>query len=313
MANSLFDDAAEHDFQKAQTRALLSRLSNVFTPSREELLPFDAAKKLLQPGGETYAGLSAVPLDKIVGSEGRYRDFNRHFLPRKEYLRQRWVSIDKTHYNETNLPPVRLYEMGGVYFVRDGNHRVSVARSLGQVEIDAEVVSLQTKIRVEPDMGLEELKQAIISYEKNHFYSETEYVQTTGKDDLTFSEPGRYDTIREHIAVHKYFLNQEESREIELSVAMLSWHENVYSPIVLAVKEEKILSLFPGRTDADLYLYIVQHWDELKQSHQKEIGIGYAARDFKTGVVKHQGLRNIRFFGALGKVWKKLNIFLIHW
>lgn len=313
MPNSLFDDAAEHDFQRAQTRALLSRLSNVFKPSREELLPFDAAKKLLRPEGETYTGLSAVPLDKIVGSEGRYRDFNRHFLPRKEYLRQRWVSIDKTHYEDINLPPVRLYEMGGVYFVRDGNHRVSVARSLGQVEIDAEVVSLQAKIRVEPDMGMDELKRAIIEYEKNQFYGETKYVQTTGKDDLTFSEPGRYDTIREHVAVHKYFLNQDETKEIDFASALLSWYENVYSPIILAVKEEKILSLFPGRTGADLYLYIVQHWDELKQVRKKEIGIGYAARDFKTGVVKKQGIGKNRIWEALGKVWKKLNIFQIHW
>ena len=313
MATTLLDDAAQHDFQKAQARALLSRLYNIFSPSREELLPFDAAKKLLQPEGETYTGLATVPLEKIVGSEGRYRDFNRHFLPRKDYLRQRWVSIDKTHYQDVNLPPVRLYEMGGLYFVRDGNHRVSVARSLGQMEIDAEVVSLQAKIQLEPKMGMDELKQAIIGYEKRLFFAETKYVQTTGKDDLTFSEPGRYDTIREHIAVHKYFLNQDESLEIDFASALLSWHENVYSPIVLAVREENILSLFPGRTSADLYLFLVQHWDELKQARKKEIGIGYAARDFKTGVVKNRGFRKNLIVEALGKVWKKLNIFQIHW
>ena len=313
MANSLFDDVAEHDFQKAQSRALLSKLFNIFSPSREELLSFDEAKKLLQPEGETYTGLAAVALDKIIGSEGRYRDFNRHFLPRKDYLRQRWVSIDKTHYEDINLPPVRLYEMGGVYFVRDGNHRVSVARSLGQVEIDAEVVSLQAKIRVAPNMGMDELKQAIIGYEKNQFYSETKYLHTTGSDDLTFSEPGRYDMIREHVAVHKYFLNLEESREIDFASALLSWHENVYAPIVLAIKEEKILSLFPGRTSADLYLYLVQHWDELKQTHKKEIGIGYAARDFKAGFINSQAIRKNGFLELLRKIWEKVNIFQIHW
>ncbi len=313
MAITLLDEAAEHDFQRAQARALLSRLANIFTPSREELLPFDAAKKLLMPEGETYTGLVTVALEKIVGSEGRYRDFNRHFLPRKDYLRQRWVSIDKTHYQDINLPPVRLYEMGGLYFVRDGNHRVSVARSLGQLEIDAEVVSLQSKIRLKPEMGLNELKQAIIEYEKAIFYGETAYVQTTGSDDLTFSEPGRYDTIREHVAVHKYYLNQEESREIPVASALLSWHENVYLPIILAIKEENILSLFPGRTDADLYLYLVRHWDALKLAYKKEIGIGYAARDFKTGAIMDRGARKNRIWQALEKAWKKINIFRIHW
>ena len=88
--------------------------------------------------------MEAVNVDRIVGSEGRYRDFNRHFLPRREFLQSRWVSIDMAHYNDVSLPPVRVYEIGGVYFVRDGNHRVSVARMRGQTMIDAEVTRLDT-------------------------------------------------------------------------------------------------------------------------------------------------------------------------
>lgn len=304
--SGVFDSLAEQDFYKAQTKALLSRLSHIFKPSEEDLLPFDVAKQLLKPDGEVYSGLVTVPLGKIVGSEGRYRDFNRHFLPRKEHLKQRWMNIDKTYYQDIGLPPVRLYEMGGIYFVRDGNHRVSVARSLGQQDIDAEVVSLQAKIELRPNMTIEELKRAAIDYEKKQFFESTQYLLVVGEDDLDFSETGRFDTIREHIAVHKYYLNEKDSVEIEFSSAMWSWHENVYSPIVLAIKEERILSLFPGRTLADLYLYLVNHWDELKKhvSH-KDIGIGDAARDFKT---KAYGRRSrpksifLRFFKKfLGK------------
>lgn len=309
----MIDTTAEQDFYRAQTRALLSRIAHVFSPSREDLLPFDAARQLLKPEGEVYAGLVTVPLEKIVGSEGRYRDFNRHFLPRKEHLRQRWVSVDKTHYQDITLPPVRLYEMGGVYFVRDGNHRVSVARSLGQLEIDAEVSSLQSKIAISPDMGLDELKRAVIGYEKRLFLEATDYLAVVGADDLDFSEPGRYDTIREHIAVHKYYLNEHESAEIEFSSALYSWHENVFAPIVLAIAEENILSLFPERTSADLYLYLVRHWDELKHRSSKDVGIGDAARDFKTKAARDRAPAE----SVLGKAMKKcldfLKNFRIRW
>ena len=310
---TLIETTAEQDFYRAQTRALLSRIAHVFSPAKEDLLPFDAARQLLKPDGEVYAGLATVPLEKIVGSEGRYRDFNRHFLPRKEHLRQRWVSVDKTHYQDITLPPVRLYEMGGVYFVRDGNHRVSVARSLGQMEIDAEVSSLQSKIAISPDMGLDELKRAVIDYEKRLFLEATDYLAVVGVDDLDFSEPGRYDTIREHIAVHKYYLNEHEPTEIEFSSALYSWHENVFAPIVLAIAEESILPLFPGRTSADLYLYLVRHWDELKHRSRRDVGIGDAARDFKSQAARDRAPLAALLGAALKKCRDFLNIFRIRW
>jgi len=125
------------------------------------------------------------------------------------------------------LPPVVLYEMGGLYFVRDGNHRISVARAKGQEFIDAEVVSLKSEIHLTPDMSIPDIKRAVIEYEKERFYKETNYINIVGSDDLLFSEPGRYDTIKEHVLVHKYFLNQHMAEEIPFHKALFSWHENV--------------------------------------------------------------------------------------
>lgn len=303
--NTELNTIVDNDFYKARTKALISRLAHIFSSHSEDLMPFEEAKRILQPDSETYAGITTVPVDRIVGSEGRYRDFNRHFLPKKEHLRARWTSVDKTRYQDIILPPVRLYEMGGVYFVRDGNHRVSVARSMGQVEIDAEVTSLQSRIPLGTDMDIQDLKQAVIAMEKTDFLEATNYLSVIGEDDLEFSEPGRFDTIREHIAVHKYFLNERETNELNYEAALWSWHENVYEPIVLAIREEKLLALFPGRTEGDLYLYLVQHWDDLKHARRKDIGIGDAARDFRN---KHSGRRlgilktiKFAFLKVLGK------------
>ncbi len=277
-----FRTQAEQDFYKAKTKAFASSIYRMLRPSFSELMPFDQAKQLIRPQSETYRGVTSVPLEKIAGSEGRYRDFNRFFFPKKEHLKARWTGIDELQYKEVILPPVILYEMGGVYFVRDGNHRVSVARAKGQEFIDAEIISLKSEIHLDPDMSIQDIKRAVIEYEKARFYGETNYPKVVGTDDLDFSEPGRYDTIREHVLVHKYFLNQNMSEEIPFHQALFSWHENVYQPICQSIDAENLLSLFSGRTVSDLYLFLVAHWDELKRRFGRFVEIEEAAESFKS-------------------------------
>lgn len=277
-----FHTQAEMDFYRAKTKALTARIIGMLKPSVTDLMPFEEAKQLLKPQSETYRGITTVPLDKIIGSEGRYRDFTRFFFPKKEHLKARWTGIDTLHYKDIVLPPIILYEMGGVYFVRDGNHRVSVARSLGQEYIDAEVISLQSEIRLNADMSIDDIKHAVIEYEKKRFYKETNYPHIVGTDDLDFSEPGRFDTIREHVYVHKYYLNQHMTEEIPFHQALYSWHENVYQPLGQAIEAENLLSLFPGRTVSDLYIFLVAHWDDLKRKYGRYVEIEEAAESFKS-------------------------------
>lgn len=275
-----YDSMASEDFSRARTREFLSRLSSFLAPGREGLLPLDEVRAIVRPGAESYEGVKAVPLDLIVGSEGRYRDFDRHFLPRHEHLRSRWMRIDTAHYEETPLPPVRLYEIGGVYFVRDGNHRVSVARLRGQAHIDADVSLLDAEVRLAPGMTLEELKREVLVAEKRRFYETTRFLELTGDADLDFSSPGRYDEIREHILVHKYYINQGQKEEISFDEALRSWYRGLYAPAVEEIESGSLLPRFPGRTRADLYVFIVRHWDELKRKYGVDLELAEAARDY---------------------------------
>jgi hypothetical protein len=270
-----YESMAEEDFARARTRELLARIAGLLDPARDRLLSLEDVVAILKPSSEVYVGMKAVPVDHIVGSEGRYRDFNRHFLPRREHLRSRWVRVDMAHYQEVTLPAVRLYEIGGLYFVRDGNHRVSVAYLRGQQSIDAEVISLDASIELKPGMTLEELKKEVLAYEKRSFYERLDYGRLTGDENLDFTSPGRYDEILEHVLTHKYYLNLDFAGEIDFAEALWSWHENVYRPIILAIEEEGLLTRFPDRTPSDLYVFIVKHWDELK----RKFGIGYALAD----------------------------------
>jgi hypothetical protein len=82
-----------------------------------------------------------VPLASIIGSEGRCQDFDADFNPRQSATLERWLSVYSAIYHGIGLPPVSLIQVRGAYFVRDGHHRISVARKLGKVDVDAEVTA----------------------------------------------------------------------------------------------------------------------------------------------------------------------------
>jgi hypothetical protein len=270
---------ASNDFSRARGKAFLTRIQYFLNAGQDRLLSFNDVKDLLKPKNQVYRGTRAVPIKLIVGSEGRYRDFNKYFLPRSKHLRNRWERVNEAHIMDITLPPIQLYETGGVYFVRDGNHRVSVARAQGVEFIDAEVTSLATEISITPSMTTEDLTRALMAYEKKEFYEKTQFGKRTGCEDLDFTSPGRYDAIYDHILVHKYFLNQHTSGEIPFSEALVSWYEKVYRPVIDIIKEQGILPHFPGRSPGDLYVWLVKHWDFLKKKYGV-YSLAEAARDF---------------------------------
>ncbi|MDR0402934.1 MAG: transcriptional regulator [Treponema sp.] len=278
MTGTIKNQAAE-DFSRARAREFFQRIMHFLDHDKITLLSLDDVKRILRPKSETYRGMRAVPIRLIVGSEGRYRDFNKYFLPKSDHLRPRWERIDEARLSDITLPPIQLYEIGGVYFVRDGNHRVSVAKTQGIENVDAEVISLSTEISISPSMTVDDLRKALVAYEKKEFCQKTEFEKITGCGSLDFTIPGRYDVIYNHILVHKYFLNQEQSGEIPFGEALSSWYNNVYTPIVDIIIKENLCGQFPGRTPSDLYVWIVKRWDLLKKKYG-HYSILDAARDF---------------------------------
>jgi hypothetical protein len=237
-------------------------------------------KEILRPKGEVYRGMREVPIKLIIGSEGRYNDFNRFFQPKSDFLRGRWQKVDEAALSHITLPPISLYEIGGVYFVRDGNHRVSVARIQGVEMIDAEVISLTSEIKIDPSMTVDEIKKKVVDYEKDIFYLKTNFGKITEFYSLDFSVTGRYDVIYNHILVHKYFIDERHEAESNFHDALLSWFEKVFMPIIEIIRDEKLLLHFPGRTECDLYVYIVKRWDYLKKEEGENISALDAAKDF---------------------------------
>ncbi len=275
------NSTASSDFNKAKSKAIFNTVLNILRPEKRELLSFYDVKTLVRTKTESYKGMQVIKIDDIAGSEGRYHDFNKAFLPKREHLRKRWESIDKAYITDVILPPIKLYKIGEVYFVRDGNHRVSVAKAQGMFSIDAEVIELTTEIPVTAEMTRKDLIAAVINYEKESIIdAQPELGEIIEEGEIDFTAPGRYEEMLRHIMGHKYFINMDQKEEIPLIQAAHSWLDNLYTPIVKTIRTGNLLSRFPGRTEADLYIWIAKHWHELKDKYGQEYPMEAAAAAF---------------------------------
>ena len=279
---STFDLQAQEEFVRALKKARIQTVLSKLQLERSELLPFYDIKKLVKPKRQTYKGTYPIKVAEIMGSEGRYRDFTKAFLPKKSMLKNRWMNINKAHQQMVDLPSISVYKLGNAYFVRDGNHRVSVAKTMGVEFIDAEVVELDSEIVLEPGMTDRQVREKVIDYERKRVLKQTSIGSIIDMDTVTFTAPGRYTEMLHHIEVHKYYMNMErpEGEEIPFKEAAVSWYENIYSPIVAEIADQKLLSRFPGRSAGDLYMWIVKHWDRLKDDYGKDVSFDDASRDF---------------------------------
>lgn len=301
MNQGLLTTQSENDFMRARNKALFNELQHFLNPDESKLLSFSQIKDLLKPNGEEYLGMQVVPVALIAGSEGRYHDFDNMFFPKSMHLKNRWESIDRAILSDVILPPIVLYEIGGLYFVRDGNHRVSVARAQGVENIDAEVISLKSEIKLKPGMSEQKILKQVINYEKRVFYSETNFGDITDCWNIDFSTPGQYDVLYQHILIHKYYINLDKTEEISMEEAILSWYNNLYLPIIKAIKRRHILIRFRGRTPTDLYVWIIKYWDDLKKKFGEDVTIDHAASEFSDKFGNGFWKRIIAFFSRLFK------------
>jgi hypothetical protein len=305
MSDNMYQNMARSDFSRLRTRETLSRILSLLKAQRDEMLSLGDVRSILRPDSETYRGMRTVAIDRIVGSEGRYKDFNRAFLPRHDKMMKRWMRVDMAHYQNIELPPIKLFEIGGVYFVRDGNHRVSVAKAQGAEFIDAEVISLSSEVKLSPGMTREDLKRTVIDFEKKRFFEMTHLDELRPGCVLEFTEVGRYDELHAHIRDHKWYINLTHTEEIPFEKAAASWYDKVYFPIIEIMREEKLLARFPRVTEADLYVFVGKHWNELTRRYGPLFTLEEAAEDFTVASARKKVVKAAR------SVWVRLKDWLL--
>lgn len=284
--------SAVEDFRAARSKAMLQDMLSALRGEQNRLLSFEEVRQKLKAQEMAERGLRDIPLDAIVGSVGRYNDFTRDFLPRSTVSEERWARIKLAATDLSGLPPIEVYQIGEVYFVKDGNHRVSVARQLGAKYIHAYVTEIKARVSLTPQIDLDEL---IIKSEYVDFLEKTRIDVLRPEADLTVTAPGKYQDLGEHIDVHRYYMGLEQQREIPYSEAVISWYDTVYLPIIQLIRERGILRYFPNRTETDLYLWIGEHQSALGEQLGWNIRPEAAAAD----LVEHYSSQSKSVFSRL--------------
>jgi len=265
------------EFQQAHRGAFIQDLLSLVRYEPVDLLPFEVVREKLHLGNKNYLGLQEIPLAQIAGSVGRYEDFTRTFMPRKAHTRQRWEKVNSLVESD-GWPPIEVYKVSDTYFVRDGNHRVSVARQLGMDTIEAQVWEYPTRVPLEPDDDLEDL---LVRAEYLEFLEDTGLDRLRPDQYIVLTLPGGYWELEECIAVHRHWKSWDLEQEMSWPEAVVDWYDNVYLPLANKIREEDILAFFPGRTEGDLVVWVLRHWEKLERNYGGEdIPPGEVVEDF---------------------------------
>ncbi len=204
-------------------------------------------------------GIHTVEVDQIVGSVGRYQDFDSRFRPKDHLPKDRLLAIKRAMKEGAALPPVKLYQIKDEYYVLDGNHRIAAAKALGLKNVDAQIVEL---------IPSKNTLENILYRERIDFQEKTGLSHS-----IALTEVGQYGYLLKQITNHRQFLEKAGSVPVSLQEAAADWHKTIYSPLYALIEKSGIIHFFPQRTIADLYAYISYHQWERGQARKYGIGI----------------------------------------
>ena len=244
---------ARQQFEEARRRARLDQVSARLTGRDTRMVPFDLVRRQLRQQSALYRGVEQIPLNQIVGSVGRYTELTRHFLPLSDDMRERWMRVTSLAMNQQGWPPIDLVKVSNVYFVKDGNHRVSAAQQLGFTTIEAHVWEYPETVQIEPENNLDEI---LIRFGEQAFMETTGLDQMFSDHGIRFTTAGRYTELRAQIADLQQKLAIIDERDVPYAEAVAAWYEMIYLPTVQIIRDSNLLDAFPGRTAADLFVWM---------------------------------------------------------
>jgi hypothetical protein len=271
---------AQRQWSSARSKVFWAELRANLVRKNLNLLDFNDVSQRLRLKNALYRGVQNVPLNKIIGSVGRYHDFTSRFLPANERVRERWQRVARLTLDPMkSLPPIEALKVGDWYFVRDGNHRVSVAQQINAAYIDAEVWEYDDQvIQLAPHAEIETL---LIEAERHQFLEQTCLGEYRPNHGIRLSAPGGYSQMLDQIAHYQTVLSQIDAVETDYEQAVTAWYDMVYETSVQIIERANILDLFPNRTAADFFIWCTNHHRELQARYGKPMLMGEAIRDLK--------------------------------
>jgi hypothetical protein len=242
---------ADYDWTSARRKLLYKEVMCFFRGCSVDLQSFEAVRTDHDLQHFIDRGLQTIPLERVIGSVGRYEDFSDNFLPKNPKLKDRWQRVD-TLMRQGKIPPVDVYQVGDAYYVVDGNHRVSVAKQRKLEMIQAYVTEFTASFEEEDEEGFDE---AILRAEKIAFL---ENIGPTNQEVARVMEitcAGGYNELAEQIEAYRQGYENSWRMPMTYEEAFTAWHKEVYAPAVEAIRLNDMLADFPDRTEADLFVW----------------------------------------------------------
>lgn len=255
---------AQNDFMRARRHAAAARLAARLRGEPDDVrmvLPYEEVVEALGFVSEHRAGFAVVALDAIVGSVGRAREFDRSFRPTSGRVRSRWEHIAAMVRRGESLPPVDLVRIGEIYFVRDGHHRVSVARALGRTDIDAYVTDVVTRLGAAKTITIADLP--VKSLERVFF--ERVPLPENARNEIAVSDPWAYAALAEAVEAWGFRTSQDRGEAIGRREAAYQWLEEEYRPVVAMLREADLIG---DRTETEAYLRVSEERYRLLRTHR---------------------------------------------
>lgn len=253
---------AQTDFRRARRRSSLAKLGRWVTGQAGDvnvILPFDEVVEALGRTGERELGLQTIPLDSIVGTVDRVRDFDRRFRPSSGHVRSRWERMAEAMRRGKSFPPIKVYRVGGLHFVRDGHHRVSVARAQGHEVIEAYVTEVHT--RVEPGQQLQLAELPHKSHQR--VFLERVPLPAEARERIVLSDADDYARLAEGVEAWGFRIMQERGELLGRRAVARAWYEQEYVPVVEMLREAELLE----GPEAAGYMAVAEQRYRLMRTH----------------------------------------------
>jgi hypothetical protein len=243
---------AQYDFVRARRRRTLARLTAALRRSPGDIdviVPLDEVLAELGRVGKRDLGVQVIPLGSIVGTVDRGRGFDRQFRPTSHRVRPRWERIALARRRGEAMPPIDVVRVGEVHFVRDGHHRVSVARTHGDTTIEARVVEVLTRVGADRSLLISDLPLK----GQERLFHERVPLPPGARARIRLTDPWRYGMLAEGVEAWGFRLSQRDHAFCGREEVAQRWYVDEYLPVVALLREA---GLFDTRreTEADAYL-----------------------------------------------------------
>jgi hypothetical protein len=254
----------ENDFLRARRRQVLAQLAHRLRREPDDvnlILPYDEVVAALGYEGEHYLGLKTIKLDTVVGTVDSRRDFDRRFRPTSARVRERWERLALAQRRGESIPPIDVYRIGELHFVRDGHHRVSVALATGQTMIDAYVTEVHTTL---PAKDIHRRGDLLVKSYERMFLSRVP-LMPSARAKIQVTDPWSYAELGEAVEAWGFRYMQHEQRFCDRAEIARRWFAEEYTPVVRMLRDAKLLGF---GTETEAYMRVARERYRLMRTHE---------------------------------------------